>query len=245
MNTQLDHLVVAARTLQEGVDWCEATLGITPGPGGEHPLFGTHNRLFRIATVNFPRAYFEIIAINSEALRAANTPANPIKKRWFDLDSEDLQNSIKSSPRLVHFVANTSDANKACTALQTLGIDRGPAVQASRMTPAGLLQWQITVRGDGQRLFNGGLPTLIEWGEKGSAPAVANNAPSVAHPANNMPDSGIVLQSLHMISPQAAELQAAHQAIGLQSVKVTFGEPNLIATLQTPKGVVTLESKGV
>jgi hypothetical protein len=231
MNTQLDHLVVAARTLQEGVAWCEATLGITPGAGGEHPLFGTHNRLFRIATVNFPRAYFEIIAINSEALRAMNTPANPINKRWFDLDSEDLQSAIQISPRLVHFVANTSDVGKACAALQTLGIDRGSAVKASRMTPSGLLQWQITVRPDGQRLFHGGLPTLIEWGE--------------VHPANNMPDSGIALQSLHMVSPQAAELQAAHQAMGLQGVQITAGAPNLMATLLTPKGLVTLESKGI
>jgi Glyoxalase-like domain len=239
MNAQLDHLVVAARTLQEGVDWCEATLGITPGAGGEHPLFGTHNRLFRIATVNFPRAYFEIIAINSEAPRAVNTPANPLNKRWFDLDNEDLQSAIKASPRLVHFVANTNDVSKACAALEKLGIDRGPAVQASRMTPAGLLQWQITVRSDGQRLFNGGLPTLIEWGEKGSDPAVA------IHPANNMPDSGVALQSLHMVSPQAAQLQAAHQAIGLQGIRVTQGTPNLTATLLTPKGLVTLESKGL
>jgi Glyoxalase-like domain len=239
MNAQLDHLVVATRSLQEGVAWCEATLGIMPGAGGEHPLFGTHNRLFRIATVNFPRAYFEIIAINSEASRAANTPADSQNQRWFDLDSEDVQSAIKASPRLVHFVANTNDVNKACAALQALGIDRGPAVQASRMTPAGLLQWQITVRPDGQRLFHGGLPTLIEWGEKGSAPAVA------VHPANTMPDSGVTLQSLQIVSPEAAELQAAHQAIGLQGVKVTQGTPNLVATLLTPKGLVTLESKGL
>jgi Glyoxalase-like domain len=227
MNTQLDHLVIAARTLQEGVEWCEATLGITPGAGGEHPLFGTHNRLFRIATVNFPRAYFEIIAINNVANYSINTGA----RRWFDLDSEALQETLKACPRLVHFVANTSDVSKACTALQALGIDRGPAVQASRMTNAGLLQWKITVRGDGQRLFNGGLPTLIEWGD--------------VHPAHNMPDSGIALQSLHMVSPQATELQTAHRAIGLQGASVAQGAPNLIATLQTPKGIVTLESKGI
>jgi hypothetical protein len=231
MNAQLDHLVVAARSLQEGVAWCEATLGITPGAGGEHPLFGTHNRLFRVATVNFPRAYFEIIAINSEAPRAVNTPANSQNKRWFDLDSEDLQKAIQSSPRLVHFVANANDVNKACAALQALGIDRGPAVQASRMTASGLLQWQITVRADGQRLFHGGLPTLIEWGD--------------VHPANTMPDSGVALQSLHMVSPQAAELQAAYETIGLQGVEVTHGAANLVATLLNPKGVVTLESKGI
>jgi hypothetical protein len=227
MLSQVDHLIVAARTLEEGVAWCEATLGIIPSAGGEHPLFGTHNRLFRIATVNYPRAYFEIIAINSVASRAINTPA----KCWFDLDSSELQNTIKSSPRLVHFVANTSDVSQACAALQAVGIDRGPAVQASRMTPSGLLQWQITVREDGQRLWNGGLPTLIEWGD--------------VHPAGGMPDSGVALQSLRMMHPQANELQAAHQAIGLQGVDVETGAANLIATLQTPKGLLRLESKGI
>jgi Glyoxalase-like domain len=227
MRTQVDHLVVAARTLQEGVAWCEATLGITPGPGGEHPLFGTHNRLFRIATVNFPRAYFEIIAINSEASDAEKLPA----KRWFDLDSETLKEAIKASPRLVHFVANTPDVNQACAALSKLDIDRGPVVQASRMTPAGLLKWQITVRPDGQRLWNGGLPTLIEWGD--------------VHPANSMPDSGVTLHSLRMMHPQANKLQAAHQVIGVQGITVEAGDPSLIATLQTPRGLVVLESRGV
>ena len=52
----LDHLVVAARSLDEGVRWCAATLGVTPGPGGKHPLMGTHNRLFGIAGDLFPRA---------------------------------------------------------------------------------------------------------------------------------------------------------------------------------------------
>lgn len=154
MHCQVDHLVVAARTLPEGVAWCEATLGITPGPGGEHPLFGTHNRLFRIATVNFPRAYFEIIAINPAASGAAHPSVSLSKKRWFDLDSDALQESIQSSPRLIHFVANTAELSQACAALKALGIDRGPAVQASRMTASGLLQWQITVRDDGQRLFH-------------------------------------------------------------------------------------------
>jgi hypothetical protein len=46
----LDHLVIMASTLAQGLAWCEATLGVTPGPGGEHPLMGTHNRLMRLAT---------------------------------------------------------------------------------------------------------------------------------------------------------------------------------------------------
>jgi len=43
-----DHLVVAARTLDEGAAWCEATLGVVPAPGGKHPLMATHNRLLAI-----------------------------------------------------------------------------------------------------------------------------------------------------------------------------------------------------
>lgn len=64
MKTHIDHLVIVAKTLEQGVQWCEATLGITPGPGGEHAQYGTHNRLFKIATPAYPLAYFEIIAIN-------------------------------------------------------------------------------------------------------------------------------------------------------------------------------------
>lgn len=44
---RLDHLVVAAASLEEGVAWTAATLGISSGafsPEGKHPLMGTHNR---------------------------------------------------------------------------------------------------------------------------------------------------------------------------------------------------------
>ena len=67
---RVDHPVVMAASLDEGVAWCEATLGVTPGPGGEHPLMGTHNRLLRIATVDYPPACLELIAIDSIAARA-------------------------------------------------------------------------------------------------------------------------------------------------------------------------------
>ena len=227
-SARVDHLVVIAANLQQGVAWCEQTLGITPGPGGQHPLMGTHNRLFRIATVNYPRAYFEIIAIDPDSKGLDQTRSS----RWFDMDSKALQTSVASDgPRLVHFVANTPDVAAASGALQTLGLDRGPVVVASRETPRGLLQWQITVRDDGQRLFHGGLPTLIQWGDM--------------HPANDMAESGVTLQSLTVHHPDADSLQAAHRTIGLQGVGVQAGAPNLIATLHTPRGVVNLESQGI
>ncbi|WP_172223674.1 VOC family protein [Caenimonas soli] len=220
---RIDHLVVAARTLDQGVQWCEATLGVTPRAGGEHPLMGTHNRLLLIATAQYPRAYLEIIAINPAA------PA-PGRRRWFDLDDPALQHAVQQQPRLVHFVASTGDAGAGLRALRRLGIERGPLVQAERATPEGMLRWQISVRRDGQRLFYGGLPTLIQWGD--------------AHPADAMPDAGLALQSLHVCHPRLPDLQAAHSAIGLQGVGADQGAPNLVATLATPKGAVVLESAG-
>jgi hypothetical protein len=234
--TRIDHLVVAAPTLEAGVAWCEATLGITPGPGGEHVLMGTHNRLFRIATVDYPRAYFEIIAVNP----AAPDPVPPRARRWFDLDDAALAARIAAKgPQLVHFVANVPEMDTALAALAALDIDRGPALATSRMTPRGELRWKITVRDDGRRLFDGALPTLIEWID------VDAQANYCAHPASAMPDSGVTLQGLAVTHPQAAALRRAYDAIGLAGVSLQEGAvPRIDATLRTPRGLVTLSSQG-
>lgn len=39
--TTLDHLVIAARNLEEGRAWLEGRLGVSMQPGGEHASFGT------------------------------------------------------------------------------------------------------------------------------------------------------------------------------------------------------------
>ena len=235
MKTHIDHLVVVAHTLEQGVQWCEATLGITPAAGGEHAQYGTHNRLFKIATPAHPLAYFEIIAINPDAKRPANTTA----KRWFDMDDAALQAAVKLEPRLVHFVANTDDMQAARRALKALEIDRGPAVKASRHSRRGLLEWQITVREDGQRLFNGSLPSLIQWGAADAA------EPLRLHPRNSLPRSGVSLQGLAISHPTAPKLQAAFEAMGLSGIPIETGPANLTATLKTPKGLVVLQSHGV
>ena len=222
---RIDHLVIVAASLEEGVAWCEATLGVTPGPGGEHPLMGTHNRLLRIATVDFPLAYLEIIAINPVAPR----PQPERARRWFDMDDAALAKRIATSgPQLIHFVASVPDVAAAVTALVAHGIDRGAVIDASRMSPRGLLRWRITVREDGKRLFDGALPTLIEWGD--------------LHPVTGMPSAGITLRSLVVSHPQAAALRSAHEAIGLAGVGVIAGAAGIVATLGTPRGPIRLTS---
>ena len=235
MRTQIDHLVVVAATLSQGVQWCEDTLGITPGPGGEHEKQGTHNRLFKIATPRYPLAYFEIIAINPHAdpaLRSKNA-------RWFDMDDPTLQKSVAKQPKFLHFAAGTSDIKAARQAWFDQGIDRGTVIHANRRTAKGLLHWQFTLRPDGQRLFQGCLPSLIQWGKPGEAD------PQRMHPRNTLPRSKVSLERLSISHPTAAKLKAAYAAVGLTEVSVSQGEANIEAVLHTPKGLVTLSSGGV
>ena len=223
----VDHLVVLAADLASGVAWCQRTLGITPTAGGEHPLMGTHNRIFNVSSPAHPRAYLEIIAINPGAPKAIPTSA----RRWVDMDDANLQAQVaQHGPQLIHWVASVPDVAATCTALSALDMDRGAVITASRPTPHGLLQWQITVRDDGLRLMDGCLPTLIQWG--------------AAHPCDSLPASGVQLEQLALQHPQAATLQAACTAVGVAaSVPVTPGTaPRLSAQLRTPRGPVTLTS---
>jgi len=226
MQSDLDHLVVLAATLEDGQRWCERTLGLKPGSGGRHELMGTHNRLLRIDSLAYPQAYLEIIAIEP----GAPTQRGPHQRRWFDLDDAELSGRIaRDGPALAHWVVRTGDVRAACSAWQRLGIDRGPPLAAGRQTPQGLLQWQITVRDDGARLFDGCLPTLIEWG--------------ALHPVPAMAECGLRLERLRVVHPQHRLLGQAAQAIGLRGLTVAGDGPaRLEALLQTPAGPVLLAS---
>jgi hypothetical protein len=112
--------------------------------------------------------------------------------------------------------------------LAAQGIDRGEVLQASRATPNGLLQWQITVRPDGQRLFDGCLPTLIQWGDV---------APSRVH-ARQRRDAAVA----DLRHPDATALRAACDRLGLVQATVKPGPARLSARLQTPKGLIELHS---
>ena len=222
----VDHLVVLASDLASGVAWCEQHLGVTPQAGGEHPLMGTHNRLLNISSAAHPRAYLEILAINLEAEKSIPSSA----RRWFDMDDVALQQQVsRHGPQLIAWVASVPDLSAASAALAQQGLDCGPAVSASRPTPSGLLTWQISIRSDGQRLMQGCLPTLIQWGD--------------THPCDRLPPSGVQLQSLVLEHPQTGTLRAACASVGLAAVAVRSGPAaRLHASLNTPRGSFELLS---
>lgn len=220
---QLDHLVIASATLADGAAWCERVLGITPSAGGRHAFMGTHNLLFSIASVRFPKAYAEIIAIDP----AGVAPARP---RWFGLDAPALKQALQGGPQLIHWVARTSDILAASALLRRSGVDPGEVLAAERATPRGLLRWQIGLRADGRRLFGGALPTLIEWGD--------------AHPCDALPPSGVQLEHLAWRGLPEAVAAVLGSTDGMPHASPAANDalPALRATFAGPRGTVHLEA---
>jgi len=212
--TALDHVVVAAASLDEGVRWCEATLGVTPSAGGAHPLMGTHNRVLDISSERFARCYLEIIAIDPAA------PAPTATRRWFDLDDPAMQRRLREQgPRLVHWAVRSDRIDELAPQ-----VDSGTVRAASRQTPHGELRWRITIRDDGRRGAGGALPTLIEWGDM--------------HPCDRLPASGVALRTI-----EVAGLGAAFDTLHLREAGVTPSLDTampLAIELDAPRGRVRL-----
>jgi hypothetical protein len=219
MTAALDHLVVAARTLEEGTRWCLATLGVEPEEGGRHAFMGTHNRVLSIGNAAWPRAYLELIAVDPDA-------PPPGRPRWFDLDRPHMQAALAHGPRLVHWVMRCDDIEARCRALARAGMDPGTVHRAERAAGQEVLRWRIAVRDDGALLAHGAVPTPIQWDGR--------------HPADALPDRGVALQAVTLgaLSPEVA---ACCDVEGLDFVD---GGPALAVRLATPRGEVTLASAG-
>ncbi len=135
---ELDHLAVAAETLDAGRAHVEEELGVAMQPGGQHAHFGTHNVLLGLDD----GLYLEVIAIDP----TAPAPGYP---RWFDLDR------FAGEPRISNWICRTKSlpdlAEKYPSAGQPVALQRGD------------LQWSMAVPENGVLPFDGGFPALIEW----------------------------------------------------------------------------------
>lgn len=214
---KLDHIVVAADTLEEGVTHVEERLGVTVPFGGRHPLMGTHNCLMQLGGTCF----LEIVAIDPEA-------APPSRPRWFDLDNPKTRERLKQGPRLHTWVCRTNDI----AALVDSSITDPGKIEEGRR---GDLVWQITIPQDGSMPLDGLFPTLIQWpqslGPNGAAP--------------KMPDLGITLEQLVLRTSDPQGLKSAIGSIGAAGLveieKIDEGmAPGLAACLAGPHGTVEL-----
>ncbi len=144
MTTHLDHIVVGAETLEQGVDYLEEQLGVTVPAGGEHPLMGTHNRLMKLGN----DVFLEVIAV-APGLRAPERP------RWYGLDDPLVRQQLAKQPRLLTWVVNTPIAEAQAKTAFCFG----------RVAPVsrGDLSWLFGLPDDGRLLASGMVPYLIQW----------------------------------------------------------------------------------
>ncbi len=134
-----DHLVVVARTLDEGTQYVADSLGFDPKGGGRHEVMGTWNRVVSLG----PGEYLEVISVDPDA------PA-PARTRWFDLDR------FNGTPRLGTWVCRVVDLPATlCVA--------DPQVGRALPLERGDLRWSITATDDGRMPFDGAHPGIIEW----------------------------------------------------------------------------------
>lgn len=225
---RLDHLVISARTLDEGTQYVADTLGIAPAGGGAHPLMRTHNRLLNL----WGGVYLEVIAIDPHAASLANTDGSAPPARLFALDDPATHARLANGPYLSHWVARVERPKRLSTWQAQYPQRIAPIVPMTR----GDFSWSLSVPDDGafpawQGAGDGVLPSLIQWD-------------SARHPSSALPETAIALKALKAVHPQAGLVSAQLQWLGaahLLELKSTDGAAALVAEFETPDGLRTLK----
>jgi hypothetical protein len=128
-------------------------------------------------------------------------------------------------PRLLTWAVHPPDLDVAVSRFAAAGADLGAPRAMSRRTPDGaLLQWRLATALP--LPFGGVVPFLIDWG-------------STAHPASDPALPEATLVSFSGTHPDPAAVSRVLGSAGL-ALAVQVGPAALTATLDTPRGLVTL-----
>jgi len=215
--TRLDHIVIAAQSLDQGRVWARETLGVDAVGGGRHDGLATHNTLLNLDH----QRYLEIIAVDPDA-------GKPDFPRWFGLDTAEVREHIAHGPRLVAWVARCLGTPGAIEQLATTqGYDANVVRPAARAD----FRWRFAFTPDGARINGGTLPHLIQWD-------------SATHPCERLPDSGLSLTSLVLGTPEPEATSAMLDALKFTDSGVHIGQSSsaqVVATIRSPRGVIVLD----
>ena len=206
---RLDHLVIPAPSLEEGVAHVRAALGVTMPVGGTHPSMGTHNHVLRLGA----DTYLEVIAVD---------PGAPPREgaRWFGLhDAVATRRHWDEGRRLAFWVASSTALDETLAGREALF---GVATWHSR----GDATWRFGLRPDGLPAMEGALPYLIE-------------RPDGTDRVSAMPDLGCRLVGLRVEHPQADTVRKVLAEVGFEGLVsvVPASSVRLSAMIETPEGV--------
>lgn len=220
----VDHLVFAAPDLESGVDAVRSLLGVEPVAGGRHARWKTRNALVGLG----PGTYLEIIAPDG---RSATNPPNG---RPFGIDG-------LSAPRLAGWAARASPLEPVVAEARSMGIELGSVLEGSReASDRTVLRWRLT---DPAADRDGGtLPFLIDWDES------PHPASSLSHPCRlgeiriTHPDPKRIRTFLGPLGSRIRIEGGSGAAEDESEVGNGTSQPAISALLDTPRGLVTLES---
>jgi len=145
MQTRIDHLVIGAASLYQGVEYVRDHLGVEMPFGGVHQKMGTHNHLMQLGH----SVFLEIIAINPQI-------EPPDRPRWFGLDESRIRIQVQTEPALLTWVVNTDN-------LKALKKNAAFSIGEIERIRRGELSWYFGLPRDGRLLAGGMLPYAIEW----------------------------------------------------------------------------------
>lgn len=211
MPIRFDHLVVAARALDEGAAWVESRLGVPMGAGGRHEAMGTHNRLVSLG----PGRFLEVIAIDPAA-------APPGRPRWFELDDPAMRARLDQGPALITWVARADDIEAAIAAAAA---GRPEVLDLAR----GEFRWSIGVPAEGGLALSGVSPTMIRWKTRHPADVLPDSGCGLDRLVLRHPQATALVDRLRRagFSPD-------------DPVEAGAGPAALEAHIRTPRGLVTI-----
>jgi hypothetical protein len=212
---QLDHIVIAAETMEQGLAYVSGLLGVAVPPGGKHPQMGTHNHLLRLGASQF----LEILAVDPAA-------PQPDRERWFRLDEPGFRQQLAKRPRLLTWVVRTPDI---ASAVSRCGIPLGDVETMTR----GDFRWMMSLRKDGSLPQGGLIPTFIQWPHgihPTSGMAETGYSLEALEVVHDTPDAcRHVLRSLEVDALVSVRAPTEKKSAGLR------------ATIRTPAGLVEID----
>jgi len=155
--------------------------------------------------------YMEVVGIDPEQ-------PEPGRERWFGLDR-------LSEPRLVTWCAKGDDLEGLVERGHAAGIDLGAVVAGGRRRPdGGELTWRFT--DPWAERAGGVIPFFIDWGD-------------TLHPARSLADACRFVE-LRVEHPEPDRVRAWLSALGLDTQVSPGHAARVIATIETPTGIVEL-----
>jgi hypothetical protein len=202
----LDHVVVAIRSLDEGIAQFESLTGVRAVAGGRHPGRGTENALVSLGS----GSYLEIIAPQSGA----------------SLSPEDEPMRTLDRLSIIGWAVNVADVDGAVAALGSAGFATSPPRPGARLTPSGeRLDW-MTFGLSGERVDSA--PFFIHWSPNTRHPSTT--APGgctlaelrVEDPAADRLSAALTaLDVTHVSTAKGAKRIAARVTCGSKSATLT------------------------